>query len=117
MSNSATVEPTSGEAPILTNEDVTPSVMMEFENACYNFFKAKSIPAEKQVAFILPGIRDLCIWNWITADCATIVALPFTTFMSQLCSNYLHPNWEDHVCDKILNSRLNPNKESFWAWS
>jgi len=61
MSTTATVEPMSRKAPILTNGDVTPSVMMEFENTCYDFFEAKSVPQDKQVAFILPGIRDLHI--------------------------------------------------------
>ena len=37
--------------------------------------------------------------------------------MKQLRDNYLHLDWEDHVRDKILNSRLDPNKESFWSWS
>lgn len=36
--------------------------------------------------------------------------------MSQLHSNYPHSDWEDHVRDEILNSHLDPNKESFWAW-
>ena len=120
MSNAtsaATVEPTSGKAPMLTSRDVTPSVMMEFENACYDFFEAKSVPTEKHIAFILPGIRDLRIRNWIAANHATIVALTFVSFMKQLCDNYLHPDWEDHVHDEILNSRLDPNKESFWSWS
>jgi len=61
MSTTATVKPTSGKAPVLTNSDVTPSIMMEFKNACYDFFEAKSVPQDKQVAFILPGIRDLHI--------------------------------------------------------
>ena len=117
MSDIATVEPTSGKAPVLTNGDVTPAVMMEFENACYDFFEVKSVPAGKQVAFILPGIRDLQIRNWIAADRAAIIALPFATFMSQLCDNYLHPDWEDHIRDKILKSHLDPNKQSFWDWS
>lgn len=56
---SATVEPTSSKAPVLTSGEVSPSVMMEFENTCYDFFEAKLVPADKQVAFILPGIRDL----------------------------------------------------------
>ena len=77
----------------------------------------KSVPAEKQVAFILPGMRDLHIQNWIAADHATIMVLPFGSFMSQLHDNYLLPDWEDHVHDKILNSKLDLNKESFWAWS
>ena len=97
--------------------DVTPAIMMEFENACHDFFEAKSVPAEKQVAFILPGIKDFRIHNWIAADRATIVALPFPPFMTQLRKNLLHPDSEDHVRDKILQSRLQPSKESFWAWS
>ncbi|EDR12184.1 uncharacterized protein LACBIDRAFT_311293 [Laccaria bicolor S238N-H82] len=117
MSTAATVEPTSGKAPILTSGDITLSVMMEFENTCYDFFEAKSVPADEQVAFILPGIRDLHVRNWVAADCVTIVTLPFTSFMTQLRANYLHPDWEDHVRDKILNSCLDPNKDSFWSWS
>ncbi|EDQ99980.1 uncharacterized protein LACBIDRAFT_334571 [Laccaria bicolor S238N-H82] len=117
MSSTASVESTSGKAPVLTGRDVTPAVIMEFENTCHDFFEAKSVLVDKQVTFILPSIKDFCIRNWIAADRATIVALPFTLFMSQLCKNSLHPDWEDHVCDEILKSRLEPNKESFWAWS
>ena len=68
MLNTATVKLTSGKTPILTSRDMTPSVMMEFENTCLDFFEAKSVPNDKQVAFILLGIRDLCIQNWIAAD-------------------------------------------------
>ena len=117
MSGSATVESTSGKAPVLTSRDVSPSVMMEFENARHDFFEAKLVPADKQVAFILPGIKDFRIHNWVAADRATIVAVPFATFMSQLRKNSLHPGWEDHVRDEILKSRLDPAKESFWVWS
>ena len=117
MSTNASVESTSSKAPVLTGGDVTPAVMMEFENACHDFFEAKSVPAEKQVTFILPGIKDFRIRNWIAADRATIVALPFLSFMTQLCKNSLHPDWEDHVRDEILQSHLQPSKESFWAWS
>jgi len=117
MSDVATVELTSGKAPVLTGGDVMPAIMMEFENTCHDFFEAKLVPTEKQVAFILPGIKDFHICNWIAADCATIVVLPFTSFMSQLRKNSLHPDWEDHIHNEILKSRLDLNKESFWAWS
>ena len=82
MSTNASVESTSGKAPVLMGGDVTHAVMMEFENACHNFFEAKSVPMEKQVTFILPRIKDFCIGNWIAADHATIVALPFLSFMT-----------------------------------
>ena len=61
--------------------------------------------------------KDFRICNWITTNRATIVALPFTSFMSHLRKNSLHPDWEDHVHNKILKSHLEPSKESFWAWS
>lgn len=61
MLNMATIEPTSGKAPVLTSGDVTPSIMMQFENLHYDFFEAKSVPPDKQVTFILPSIRDLHI--------------------------------------------------------
>jgi len=117
MSDMASIESTSRKAPILTGGNVTPAVMMEFENTCHDFFEAKSVPAEKQATIILPGIKDFHICNWIAADHATIVALPFTSFMTQLHKNSLHPNWEDHVHDEILKSHLELNRESFWAWS
>ena len=117
MSTNASVESTSSKAPVLMGGDVTPAIMMKFEIACHNFFESKSVPAEKQVMFILPRIKDFHICNWIATDHATIVALPFISFMTQLCKNSLHPDWEDHVCNEILQSCLQPSNESFWAWS
>ena len=78
MSTLATVEPTSAKAPILTEGDISPAVMMDFENAGLNFFVSKSIPTEKQVTIIIPtekqvtmiipGIKDLRSRDWIAAD-------------------------------------------------
>ena len=68
MSTLATVEPTSAKAPVLTEGDISPAVMMDFENAALDFFVSKSIPTEKQVTMIIPGIKDLMIWDWIAAD-------------------------------------------------
>jgi len=63
MSTTASIEPTSGKAPVLTAGDISPAVMMDFENAALDFFVAKSVPAEKQVMMIIPGIKDLRICN------------------------------------------------------
>ena len=87
MSSTASVESTSRKAPVLTGRDVTPAVMMEFENACMDFFEAKLVLVDKQVTFILPSIKDFHICNWIATDHATIVTLPFTSFMSQFHKN------------------------------
>ena len=51
MSTQATVDPTSAKAPM--------AMMMEFENTVLDFFNSKSVPTEKQVTMVIPGIKDL----------------------------------------------------------
>jgi len=93
MSTLATVEPTSGKAPVLTTGDLTPAVAMDFENAAQDFFVAKSVPLDKQVSLILPGIKDIRIRDWITANRARITSLSFVDFIKELRENYLQSDW------------------------
>jgi len=117
MSALAMVEPTSTKAPVLTAGDISPAVMMDFENAALDFFVSKSVPAEKQVTMIIPGIKDLRICDWISAECMRLVDLPFSEFMSEMRSTYLHQDWEDQIRNQILTSTLASSKVSFWNWS
>jgi hypothetical protein len=117
MSALAMVEPTSAKAPVLTAGDISPAVMMDFENAALDFFVSKSVAPEKQVTMIIPGIKDLRIRDWISAERARLVDLPFLDFMSEMRSNYLHQDWEDQIRNQILTSTLVSSKVSFWNWS
>ena len=117
MSTLATVDPTSAKAPILTQGNISPAIMVDFENAALDFFVLKSIPADKQVTMIIPGIKDLHIHDWITAERAHIITLPFADFMAEMRTNYLPPDWEDQVRNEILTSTLTASKTSFWNWS
>ncbi|KIK04641.1 hypothetical protein K443DRAFT_120838 [Laccaria amethystina LaAM-08-1] len=117
MSTLATVEPTSGKAPVLTSGDLTLAVAMDFENAAQDFFVAKTVPTERQVSLILPGIKDIRICDWITADHACISSLAFADFIKELCLNYLQNNWEDQIHNEILTSTLASSHKSFWNWS
>ena len=117
MSTLAIVEPTSGKALVLTAGDLTPAVAMDFENAAQDFFVAKSVPADKQVSLILPGIKDIRIRDWITADRTRISSLPFTDFIKELRLNYLQNDWEDQIRNEILTSTLAGSRKSFWNWS
>ena len=117
MSALAMVEPTSAKAPVLTAGDISPTVMMHFKNAALDFFVLKSVPAEKQVTMIIPGIKDLRIHDWISAEHTRLIDLPFSEFMSKMRSNYLHQDWEDQIQNQILTSTLTLSKVSFWNWS
>ena len=117
MATLTTIDPTSAKAPILTQGDISPVVMMEFENTALNFFISKSVPVDKQVTMIIPGIKDLCICDWITTKCAHIVEMPFADFMTKMRLNYIPPDWEDQVCNEILTSTLTASHTSFWNWS
>jgi hypothetical protein len=116
MSALATVEPTSAKAPVLTEGDISPAVMMDFENAALDFFVSKSVLLEKQVTMIIPGIKDLRIRDWISAECARLVELPFADFMTEMRANYLHQDWEDQIRNQILTSTLTSSQTSFWNW-
>ena len=113
----ATVDPTSAKAPVLTAGDISPTVMMDFENAAQDFFVAKSVPAEKQVAMVIPGLKDIQIRDWIAADRPHIVVFPFPDFMKELRANYLQQDWEDQVQNDILTSTLTNAKMTFWNWA
>ena len=113
----ATVDPTSAKAPVLTAGDISPTVMMDFENTTQDFFVAKSVPMEKQIAMVILGLKDIHIYDWIAADCAYLVALPFADFMKELRANYLHQDWEDQVQNDILTLTLANTKITFWNWA
>ena len=117
MSTLATVDPTSAKAPVLTAGDVSPAVMMDFQNAALDFFVSKSVPADKQVTMIIPGIKDIRIRDWIGANRDRIVALTFAEFMKEMRLNYLPQDWEDQVQNDILTSMLTTSALSFWNWS
>ena len=91
--------------------------MMDFENAAFSFFVSKSIPSEKQVSMIIPGIKDLRICDWISAEHVHLFELPFIDFMKEMRVNYLHQDWEDQIRNQILTSTLTSSKTLFWNWS
>jgi len=65
---------------------------------------------------IIPGIKDLRICDWISAEHACLVDLPFMDFMKEMRVNYLHQDWEDQIWNQILTPTLTLSQTLFWNW-
>ena len=105
-------------APILTGGVLTPAVLLEFEDACEDFFSnAKGgVTDELKVTRILPSFKDPIIRGWISSDRAHLAKLSFKIFMENLRTKFLPKEWEDELLSKILRDRLRPNQE-FTTWA
>lgn len=104
-------------APILTAGVPTPAVLLEFEDACEDFFaNAKGgVTDELKVTRILPSFKDPIIRGWISSDRAHLSKLSFKVFMENLHSKFLPKEWEDELLSKILRDRLRPSQD-FMTW-
>jgi hypothetical protein len=98
--------------PLLLAGDISPSIMREFKDGCQAYFDQKAVDAKMQVRMIVPGIRDCCIRDWITADRDHIYALSFADFMSKFCTNYLKPDWEATTRHELLG--MTQGSQTFW---
>ena len=105
-------------APILTAGVPTPALLLEFEDACMDFFaNAKGgVPDDVQVIRILPSFKDPIIRGWISSDRPHLSTLKFNEFMKLLRSKFLSKQWEDELLSKILRDHLRPNQD-FLTWS
>ena len=105
-------------APILTAGVLTPALLLEFEDACQDFFaNAKGgVANEVKVTRILPGFKDPIIRGWISSDRAHLSSLTFAAFMSTIRSKFLSKQWEDELLSSILRNHLTPNQD-FLTWA
>ena len=105
-------------APILTAGVPTPAILLEFEDACEDFFSnAKGgVTDELKVTRILPSFKDPIIRGWISSDRAHLAKLSFKVFMENLRTKFLPKEWEDELLSKILQDRLRPSQD-FMTWA
>ena len=105
-------------APILTAGVPTPAILLEFEDACEDFFSnAKGgVTDELKVTRILPSFKDPIIRGWISSDRAHLAKLSFKVFMENLRTKFLPKEWEDELLSKILRDRLRPSQD-FMTWA
>ena len=105
-------------ASILTSGVPTPDVLLEFEDACEDFFaNAKGgVNDDVKVIRILPSFKDPILRGWISSDRPHLSTLTFGAFMKLLRSKFLSKQWEDELLSKVLRDHLCPGKD-FLTWA
>lgn len=105
-------------APILTMEVPTAVVLLEFEEACEDFFgNAKGGIADNvKVTRILPSFKDPIVRGWISSDRKHLTTLSFEVFMALMHSKFLSKQWEDELLSQILRDHLRPGQD-FLTWA
>ena len=98
--------------PILIPEDIMPSVMHMYENACNRYFDTKDVAAEKQVHRILAGLHDTHIQDWVGVHHEHLLTMAFAVFMAEFKMAYLPMDWEEITRIELL--LLNQGSDSFW---
>ena len=104
-------------APIMTTGVPTPAILLEFGDACEDFFAnvKEGIPDEFRIIHILPRFKDPIMQGWISSDCAHLSALEFNIFMKFFWSRFLSKQWEDESLSKIIRDHLHPGQD-FLTW-
>lgn len=102
--------------PLLTSGEVSPMVMHQWEMVCEDFFSAnKKLEEVDWVAAVLPGLKDMRTQDWVATHCSELTAVPFPSFMKQLCKEFLSDGWDDELHAHICNACLKPS-DSFMKW-
>ena len=85
--------------PILTNGEITPKVIWDFENHCATFFmNAKDgVADDKKVTCILGCFENSLVDDWAQVDCDRLAELTFPKFMKEFREHWLPHNWEQTV--------------------
>jgi hypothetical protein len=102
--------------PLLIPKKVTPMVIRQWEMACEDFYSVnKKLEEEDRVAAVLPSLKDMHARDWVAMHHMELIALPFASFMKDLCKEFLSDGWDDELHAHICNSCLKPS-DSFMKW-
>jgi hypothetical protein len=101
--------------PILLPGDMTPTVMRQFEHACYGYFDTKDIAADRQVHKVLTGLCNSCMQDWVAINCDELLAMSFKDFMIKFKAAYLPKDWEEITRIELL--QMSQGSISFWDFS
>ena len=101
--------------PSITAGNISVKVMFEFKKGAQKYFNNKEIPKDKQVKKILDCFDNHRIADWISIYHKYLEVFTFLEFMSELCSLYLQPLWEEMMHVKFLS--LSQGTKPFWDFT
>lgn len=103
--------------PKMTDGEIMPKVVREFENHCMGyFFNAKDSVAD-DVTKILGYFENSIVDDWTATNCEHLIKLTFKLFMKEFQEQWLPDSWEHIVCNQMLGTCLDPNRHKFETWA
>ena len=101
--------------PTLTKGLITPEILYEWELACEEYFRVKSVANDKQVESVLAGLRDFHIAGWARANVTELKILKFSEFMEKLREETLKEDWDRAIMLEIHDSKQRERPFSDWV--
>ncbi|KAH9023237.1 hypothetical protein EDB85DRAFT_331713 [Lactarius pseudohatsudake] len=105
--------------PRLSDGDILPKAVRNFENHCQNYFiNAKGgVADDEKVARILSCFENCLVNDWIVEDRGRLINLTFEQFMAEFRTTWLPLHWERDLSVQVLSARFDPKRISFGAWA
>ena len=113
------LHPIMSRTPIMTNRDIMPKIVRDFETHCTTYFiNAKDGVADNmKVTKILGCFENNLIADWTSMEQERLAKLTFKEFMKEFCKRWLPDNWEQIIRVEMLGTHLDPKLHHFETWA
>ncbi|KAF7966713.1 hypothetical protein HWV62_37300 [Athelia sp. TMB] len=88
--------------PVLTEGEISPSVLRTWEQCAIDFLENKEIADDKAVRKVSSGFRDQDVRDWLATNRDRLYALKFDEFMVEVRSMFLERDWEGKLRSELL---------------
>ncbi|GLB36665.1 hypothetical protein LshimejAT787_0309520 [Lyophyllum shimeji] len=101
-------------APCITEGDITPKCLKDFERFSKRYFAHKKVEPADQVSKIIYNLEPLNIQLWIFTNAEELIVLTFPEFMGRLRAKWLLDGWEYDIAE-VLNSFQHDTPFKSWS--
>src|ERR1700677_3242611 len=111
--NASTTQSSPSSPPTLSSGIVSPKVFQEWETMCLRYFSIKTVTAGERIARMIHGLESPGMQDWICIHSICLSALTFDDFIGEFKKKWLHKNWKDDICNKVIGMQ---GDHTFWEW-